>query len=233
MGYRQVLNAAPVTAFSDTFIRANKDTLGSQWMRTLQNAPGGGGNGATASAQIVTNQAVFTTVAGAGPTQNYLPAWIPLPVYLNNYNAAGLFVQCTFQADVGAGSAGMILRYNHDLDNTETQGEGQDVYMCLMKGAAAGRIDKIVGGGGASSIGLGTWGALTAGQVIRFECLTVGSKVTLQTIRNGVILQTIDDSSATRILVGGVALGYFSISATGQALTVSAFSCGRITALST
>jgi hypothetical protein len=175
----------------------------------------------------------MTTVAGAAPSQNYLPAWIPLPVYSSLYNKTGVFVQARFQVDGGAGSAGLILRYNHDVNNTITQVEGPDLYMCLMKGAAAGRIDKVVGGGGAATIGAATFGALTLGDLIRFECLTVGATVQLQVMRGASILQTITDSAATAILNGGSAIGWFSISATAQTLSITDFSTGPISALST
>lgn len=218
--------------FSDSFTRANKSTLGTNWIRTLANTPGGGGNGGTATAEISTNQALFNVTAGAGATQAYMAAWIPLPVYFNLFSQAGMFVQCRFQQDVGAGSCGLGLRYNHNMNNTITQTEGTDIYYCLMKGAAAGRIDKIVGGGGVSTVGASTWGALTANDLIRFEVLTSGTSVFLQTIRNGAVLQTVNENSATRILEGGPCVFFQAPNISGQQLLITEFSCGPISVLS-
>lgn len=219
----------PLTSFSDTFIRADRDTLGPNWMRTLVNNPGGAGNSATAAAKVSSNKCLITSVSGAAPANNYQPGWIPLPVFSNVYNLKGFFIQFRFQSAVGAGS-GAMLRYNHDLNNSETEVEGADYYVMVFNG----RIDKRVGGGGQVVIGAATW-AQVANDILRFECLNdaTDSQVSLQTIRNGVILQTIVDATGTRILSGGPGIIMYSISATGQTFSFDQFSCGPITALST
>lgn len=219
----------PVTRFQDTFVRANRDTLGKHYMRTMPFEPAGTSN--TGVAVIETNQCkLLATLAG---TANFAPLWINLDTYLNIYDKPGQYIQVRFQVDTLAGSAGLALRYNHDLNNTESETEGSDVYYLLMKGGAAGRIDKRVGSGAQTTVGAATWGALTAGDIIRFEAMTVGSTVVLQAIRNGVILQTVTDNSATAILNGGPAFGWISISAINQALKFDNLDTGVLTALST
>lgn len=226
-GYRQALNAAPVTTFADSFTRADADTWGANWIRTLHNMPGGGANGVTAFAAISTNDAVIQSLGGAGATQSYAVTWIPLTVFKNLYNTAGVFVQVTLRS-AGGNGWGIVLRYNHDLLNTETQAEGSDFYIMIYNG----RIDKVVGSAPATTIGAATW-APVANDVLRFECLTVGNKVTTQSIRNGVILQTIDDTASTRILQGGPGVQANSLGASGAQSKFRTFSCGPLTALST
>jgi len=216
--------------FSDNFTRADKNTLGPNWLRSLFNNPGGAGNGATGAAIISSNTATMTTVSGVAPANNYLPLWVPMPVYTGLYNLPGVFVQCTFQSAAGAGSA-LVLRYNHDMNNGVTENEGSDVYQCLLPGAAAGRIDKIVGGGAPATIGAGAT-TLVAGDIIRMEVLTGTGLLQLRVLVNGAILQTITDATATRILAGVPGFMFSSISATGQTLVLRAFSCGPIAALS-
>lgn len=222
--------APPATAFSDTFTRPNKSTIGStDWIRTLVNNPGGAGNGATAAAIVSGNTCLVTSVAGAAPANNYQPGWVPAPVYQSLYNKRGVFVQCTFVAAAGAGS-GLMLRYNHDLNSTTTEDEGADYYVMPFNG----RIDKRVGGGAQVVIGAATW-VVAANDVIRFEVLTAADSLSLQlqTIRNGSILQTITDNTGTRILSGVPGFIMYSISATGQTFQFKNFSCGLISALST
>lgn len=215
------------TTFSDNFTRANKSTLGYPWVRNLANAPGGAGNGATASGVISANTALFTSVAGAGPANVYIPLWLPSTVYNSLFTKAGVFVQFTFQAAAGAGS-GSCLRFNTDLNNTATQSEGADYYICVFNG----RIDKRVGGGAQTTIGANTI-AQVAGDVLRFECLNSSgnTQVALRTFQNGVIVNDIVDSTATRILTGAPGLLMYAISATGQTFQISSFSCGPISAL--
>jgi len=213
--------------FSDTFARADIGTWGSNWMRTLSNTPGGGGNGATGVAEVSSSQGVITGLGGVGATQFYQPTWIPLPVFSNLYRQAGVFVQYTFKSTTGANAAA-ALRYNHDQLNTITQTEGTDNYIQIFNG----RIDKVVGGGAQGTIGAATW-VIAANDVIRFEVLTVNaSTVRLQSIRNGAILQTIDDTSATRILQGGPGFQMNSLGASLQNFKITNFSCGPLTALS-
>jgi len=70
-GTQPAAAAAPVTSFSDTFIRADLPTLGPNWIRTSSNIPAGGGNGATAWAEVSSNQCLLSTITGAGFTQSY------------------------------------------------------------------------------------------------------------------------------------------------------------------
>lgn len=213
--------------FSDNFNRPDIDTWGTNWIRTLSNTPGGGGNGQTGWAQIRTNAAQMVAIAGAGASQFYQPTWIPLPVFFNVFNLAGYFIQYSF-VNVVAGGMGACLRYNHNMLNTVTQAEGSDFYVMIHNG----RIDKLVGGGVQGTIGAATW-VPAANDVLRFEVLTVGATVRMQSIRNGAILQTITDSSATRILQGGPAMQMNSAGATGQLQSFTNFSCGPLSALST
>lgn len=219
------------TSFTDTFNRANSDSLGQNWMRVLVNTPGGAGNGGTCVAQVSGNQALFTVLAGGAPSQLYNVAWIPMPVFSNLFGLRGVFLQVTFQAAT-LGSAALGLRFNQNMANGTTQVNGSDIYMMLLAGAAAGRIDKIVGGGVQNTIGAGTFGALNAGDVMRFEVLTVGAAVFLQTIRNGIIGQTISDVSATRILNGGPCIFVNAPNVNATSMTLDSFSCGPISALS-
>lgn len=225
--YGQIVQAAaaPVTSFADTFIRADSPTLGPDWIRTSCNIPAGGGNGGTAWAEVSSNQCLLQTLTGAGFTQRYDIAWIPLQVYYNVQNLAGYFVQCTFQTATTSGW-GLMNRYNHNMQNGVTQNEGADFYSMVFNG----RIDKVVGGGASATIGAATW-AQVAGDVLRFEVLTVGATQVLQSVRNGVVLQNIVDATAFRITNGGPAISVLSIATAPSTSRLSAFSCGPITAL--
>lgn len=215
-------------SFTDTFARANASTWGRNWIRTLANTPGGGGNGSTGFAVVSGNQGVMTSINGAGATQFYQPTWVPLQVYLNLYSQSGVFVQCNFQANGAATFFDLYLRYNHDLQNGQTQSEGADYYGMTM----SGRIDKRIGGAAETTIGAATW-TVAAGDLVRFECLTVGATVVLQSIRNGAVLQTITDNAASAILTGGPGVGINSSAATNQNCILTNFSCGPLSVLST
>lgn len=228
--FKTVAGDVNATTFSDTFNRANSDSLGSNWMRVLVNSPGGGGNGGTAVAQVSANQALFTVIAGGAPTQLYSPAWIPMPVFSNLFGLGGGFVQVQFQAATLA-SAALGLRFNQNMANGTTQVNGSDIYMMLLIGGGAGRIDKIVGGGAQNTIGAGTF-AIGAADVVRFEVLTSGTTVFLQTLKNGVVQQTITDVSATRITNGGPCIFVNAPNVNATSMTLDSFSCGPLTALS-
>jgi hypothetical protein len=219
--------------FSDDFTRTDKQTLGPNWLRTMSNYSGSAGNSAAGFAEITSNTARMLTVSAVAPAVNYLPAWVPIPPFQALYNMDGVYVQATFQSAAGAGSA-LILRYNNDLNSGVTQAEGDSSYRCLLPGAAAGRIDKITGGGAVSTIGAGAT-TLVAGDLIRFECLTSSTDVSLRVLINGAILQTISDVSSGlggRILTGVPGFMFTSISATGQSFILRDFACGPISRLS-
>ncbi len=218
------------TSFSDNFNRANASTWGSTWVRMYASVPAGGA-GAGASDLIVNNQGVMMGSGGINPTQFYTPIWVPTSLVSGPlYNARGKFVQVTHITQAGTIGPGLSLNYNRELLNGATTGPF-DTYIMVNNG----RIDKVVGGGVQNTIGAATW-VVAPNDIIRFEGLVnaAGTSITLQSIRNGVVLQTIVDSNPGAILKGFVGPIIYTMAGTptSDSWTIDDFSCGVLSALS-
>jgi hypothetical protein len=218
------------TSFSDNFNRANANTWGANWVRMYAAIPAGGA-GAGATDSIVNNQGVMTGSGGINPVQFYTPIWVPTSLVSGPlYNSRGKFVQVTHISQAGTIGPGLSLNYNRELLNGATTGPF-DTYIMPNNG----RIDKVVGGGVQSTIGAATW-VVAGGDVLRFEGLVnaAGTAITLQSIRNGVVLQTIVDTNPGAILKGFVGPIIYSMAGTPTLdnWIIDDFSCGILSRLS-
>jgi hypothetical protein len=218
------------SSFSDNFTRANANTWGSTWVRLYGSIPAGG-TGAGASESINTNKGRITGSGGINPVQYYMPIFTPTSIISGPiYNLRGKFVQFTWQGATGTLFGALGLNYNRELLNGTTTGP-LDIYLMINNG----RIDKIVGGGVQSTIGAATW-VVAVGDVLRFECLVNAAQtsIQLQSIRNGVVLQTITDANPGAILMGFPGIVPYAVSGTPTTsfFEFTAFSCGPLSALS-
>lgn len=216
----------PITSFSDTFVRADKDTLGPNWVQMGISNPGP--NAAYAWGSIQTNQGKFTGSGTINPTGFIVTTWVPLPIIGTLQNERKIFAEMVFQSTGGVIGPGLALKINRD-QNLPHVGVGGECYIMVTNG----RIDILDDNGVQNTLGAATW-VVAAGDTIRFEAETnlAGTAVVLRSKRNGTLLQEITDNGGAAGLqpFGWPGVIIYTLAGTplNDFLKMSQFNCGKL-----
>jgi hypothetical protein len=239
MGYKQTLAPSPVTSFSDTFVRPDRDSLNTlttnNWTQMLQNNPGGGGVSASAYGSIQTNKARFIGTGTINPISYYRPVFVPTIIIPTLFSERNIFAQVVFDSLTGTIGAGIALKYNRSLI-PPTGGVGGELYLMVAGGGAGGRIDILDDGNGQNTVpGSGAGVAVNAGDSLRFEARTnaAGTQVRLTSIINGTTLYDITDTGTAAGVqpFGWPGLCIYTLAGTPSSDTwiIRSFDCGKLT----